>query len=182
MAKGMKGLKKLKSLPGVRRKKRADDTIGSLRKLKHEYTKDQSLSYIEEAVGDANLAQKLQKLREQYPAATVPELVAIHWLVRHNIRFLYQLNVRGGRVRQGGVIPDLVVFADPNALVWQINGNYWHTRPGAAERDARAVQLLLGQTIEGRRVIAVVALWERRLLADADSTCSAALMGIGIGQ
>lgn len=177
-------LGKLKKIPGRRRRARsAEDAIGSIAKLKERRSsEDERLSYIQRAVGSARLARQLYDLQEEYPAATVPELLCIHWLKRRNIRFLYQLNVRGGRVRQGGIVPDLVVLRDPYALVWMVNGNYWHNRPERRERDERSRVLLLGQRIEGREVIAVVTLWESKLLDSADTVCQAALMGIEMGQ
>lgn len=183
MAKGLKKLKKLPGLAGAgrRRKKTAPDAIGTIPKLRHQERQDDRQAYVEQVVGDRSYAKRLVKLWDEYPAATVPELIAIHWLTKRNIKFFYQLNVRGGRVRQGGIVPDLVVVQEPNCLVWMIQGNYWHTRPSQARADARARQLLLGQQIEGRRVIAVVELWESKLAEDADKVCQSALLGIGVG-
>lgn len=180
---GFDKMKKPPRLKGSKRKRNiAKDAIGEIEKLKSSQVENERLTYLERAVGDRQKAKKLLVLWDDYPSATVPELVVIEWLIRRNIKFLYQLSMRGGRVRRGGIVPDLVVFQDPNCLVWQVNGNYWHSRPGAAEQDANASRLLLGQRIEGRDVIAVVALWESRILADADSVCSAALIGIEQGQ
>lgn len=173
----------LPGLPGMRRKRRAEDNIGALEKLGESFDLvDTELAEIERALGDRNRAKRVLKIkRTQYPNATLPELVCIEWLQRRSIEFLFQEGLLGGRLYKGGVVPDLIVYQGKDAVVWAVQGNYWHTRPGMEQRDTRAHHLILGLEVYGHRITAVVAVWERRILADTDSVLSAALLGIEQG-
>lgn len=173
----------LPGLPGMRRRRHAEDTVGTLEKLTESFDLvDSELAEIERALGDRQRAQRVLKIkREQYPNATLPELVCIEWLTRRSIEFLFQEGLLGGRLYKGGVVPDLIVYQGKDALVWAVQGNYWHQRAGMEQRDARAYQLLLGLEVYGRRITAVVAVWERRILENTDSVLGAALLGIEQG-
>lgn len=174
----------LPGLPGMRRKRRAEDNVGTLEKFSEAFDLvDNELAEIERALGDRGRAKRVLKIkREQYPNATLPELVCIEWLQRRSIEFLFQQGLLGGRLYKGGVVPDLIVYQGSDALVWAVQGNYWHQRPGMEGRDTRAYHLIMGLQVYGHRITAVVAVWERRILADTDGVLNAALMGIEQGQ
>lgn len=175
----------LPGLPGKRRKRKAEDNLGRLEKLTENFDLiDEELSEWSRALGDEGQAKRLLKLKREggYPYATLPELICVDWLLRRSIEFLYQQGILGGRLYQGGVVPDLIVYQGRNAIVWQVQGNYWHTRPGMEQRDIAASRILLGREVYGHIITAVVALWERKLIADANQVCNAALAGIEMGM
>lgn len=175
----------LPGLPGKRRKRRAEQNIGTLEKLTENFDLiDEELAEWSRTLGDQGQAKRLLKLKREggYPYATLPELICLDWLLRRGIEFIYQQGILGGRLYQGGVVPDLIVYQGRNAIVWQVNGNYWHTRPGMEQRDIAASQILLGREVYGHIITAVVALWERKLIADANLVCNAALIGLEMGM
>lgn len=175
--------KGLSTLSGSRRKRKAEDAIGSIEKITTVFDMvDNELAVIEQALGDTKLAKRVLKIkREKYPNATLPELVCIDWLVRRNIEHMFQVGLFGGRLYKGGIVPDLIVYLGNSAIVWPVQGNYWHQRPGMEQRDLAARRLLMGLNVYGHTITAVVEVWERRILEDADKVCASALMGIEEG-
>lgn len=135
-------------------------------------------------VGDVRLAKRILRLRERYPNGTVPELVVFDWLQQQKwIDFEYQVSLWGGRRAPAGVgvVPDFVVWTDmAQAMVWQVQGEYWHTLDGKVERDRANNLRMLGQIINGARITAVVELWEDDIYSKRSAIFAAALAGVGL--
>lgn len=126
------------------------------------------------------LIKRLVALRQREPLASLPELIAYDWLERKQIPFEYQGSAFGGRIFRGGQVPDFVLPQGGQALCWRIQGEYWHSQPGAKERDLAAKLRLLGGTIEGMRVWAVVDVWEDDVYERREQVFRLALAGIGL--
>lgn len=175
-----KGLKKLKGLgktvktPEMEELEQAPERMATF--------VDEELERWSKALGSEQLAKKLRKLAGKYPDATLPELVAIEWLERRGHEFTFQQSLLGGRVLKGGQVVDLVVDQGLFVLIWEVQGTYWHTRPGNLARDYAQKMALLGLTVFGKPVKAVVALWEDDLVNEVESrrngTLQRALAGI----
>ncbi len=135
-------------------------------------------------VGDVRLAKRIMALRVRYPNGTTPELAVFDWLQQQKwIEFEYQVNMYGGRRAPSGVgmVPDFVVWTDAsNAMVWQVQGEYWHTVGNKEEQDRANNLRMLGQVINGARIGAVVELWEDDIYRKRGALFAAALAGVGL--
>lgn len=175
-------LKALRRLPGLKGAAKPTQ-IPRLPELPKPSAGDDLVELWARALDDRSLAQRCAKLRAQYPVGSLPEFVCYDWLTRHNIPFLYQAAVYGGRSRSGGLLPDFVVMSGA-AMVWQVQGDYWHAKPEAILKDDRNVGRYRGSVVQGVRIAEVVELWEARLIGRAlrEQTLRAALAGQSLGR
>jgi hypothetical protein len=108
------------------------------------------------------LAKRVIRLQQQYPYATLPELITIDWLNANNEQYIYQFAVLGGRWAPAGqgMIPDFLVFRGDQADAWLIQGEYWHSLYQQREFDkiviARLTRMLGNELPLGK----VIELWE----------------------
>ncbi|MFN8468588.1 MAG: hypothetical protein U0X20_23720 [Caldilineaceae bacterium] len=112
-------------------------------------------------LGDERLAKRVAALQQQYPVASVPELVVFDWLRSQGMAFDFQVQLFGGRGTRGGLIPDFIIYGtNGGADVWQVQGQYWHALRQKGFADEHVNLLMLGRIINGARVGRVVELWE----------------------
>lgn len=113
----------------------------------------------EKRVGEARAEAALSVWRENQQR-TLPEALAEAWLRGRGARYRAQVPVMGAR-------PDLVLFGvDPlGAVVWRVQGDYWHSRPDVVAGDATQREQLMQATVDGQRVARVTDLWERDIYA-----------------
>ncbi len=149
-----------------------------------EDTTPDELDQLVRLVGNVTLAKRLLRLRQQYPNGTTPELVVFDWLQQQKwIDFEYQVNLYGGRRAPAGMglVPDFVVWTDAsNAMVWQVQGEYWHSVGNKEEKDRANNLRMLGQIINGARIESVVELWEDDIYQKRAALFSAALAGVSL--
>lgn len=126
-------------------------------------------------IGNEQVAKKCWELFQQYPRATLPELIAMEYLLRKQRRFVYQV------YGIGFAIPDFLVFTMAGGIIWMIQGEYWHTLPGRKESDARIMRMLMGMKTNGVTIYKVLELWESDLYGEKrESTLDKALAGIAV--
>lgn len=87
-------------------------------------------------------------------STTLPELLVELALTRRNVDYRAQVDIGMAR-------PDFVVIRPAGVLVIRVQGDYWHSREGAAAKDARQKDMLETTTIFGLPVLAVIDIWER---------------------
>ena len=132
---------------------------------------------------DKQEAERVMDLAETYPAGSLPELITYDFLNRHGQPFIYQVALFGGRAAAGGVIPDFVVGYDSSrAYAWNIQGEYWHTTAGKAERDAAAALKMRGAQVAGWTISDVIPLWEFDIYEKRPGVFWAALAGMSLRQ
>lgn len=85
------------------------------------------------------------------------------WLEDQKIDFQFQAEAFGARRFFGSAVPDFMIYE--TGVVWRIQGNYWHSRPNILASDAEQKIKLANSVIDGRRVTAVVDVWESRILS-----------------
>jgi hypothetical protein len=86
-------------------------------------------------------------------STTLPELLAELALKKLNADYRAQVDVGMAR-------PDFIVIYPHGVLVIRVQGDYWHSREGAAAKDARQKDMLERMTIYGKPVLAVADVWE----------------------
>jgi hypothetical protein len=177
----LKGLPKLPKLYGLRRRKRRFHPL-PLTPPKLDLVSSE-ISELARRLKDETLARRVLRLRERFVQATIPELVVYDWLSRQGHRFWYQVEFNGGRRQLGGLVPDFVVAVGGQAMVWQVQGEYWHTLQAQKER-ARQVRLsLMGQIVMGnRRARKVIDLWESDIYRKRPQIFQMALAGLGLRE
>lgn len=116
------------------------------------------------ALEDAALVRRIIKLKRQFPLGTYPELVVMDWLNRRALRYEFQFRVLGGRAIMGGQVLDFVIDQGRDVLILEVNGVYWHTRPGKTRIDEAQKYALLGLRIWGKPVGAVITVWDSRIM------------------
>lgn len=143
---------------------------------------DDEVDRLMQLLGSEKLAKKVHKLAQQYPVATVPELVTYEWLERSGYPFQFQLWLYGGRRAPSGqgLVPDFVVTPGGAPIVWQVQGEYWHSIQRKGDRDKSANLRMLAASIKGRKVSAVVELWEDDIYHRRPQIFLSALQGIGL--
>tara|TARA_R110000868_G_scaffold21307_3_gene88533 strand:- start:3718 stop:4290 length:573 start_codon:yes stop_codon:yes gene_type:complete len=147
---------------------------------------DPAIKELRRTLGDdpktERLIKRIIKLRVKEPLASLPELIAYDWLSGKGIPFIYQGSADGGRMMRGGQVPDFVIPMAGMAICWRIQGEYWHSRPGAKEQDLVNKIALLGGTAAGLPVSAVVDCWEGQIYADYNRVFTLALAGVELGR
>ena len=134
--------------------------------------------------GDEKLAKRVMKLKKQFPLGTFPELVTYDWLQRRGIFFEYQKAVLGGRALRGGQVVDFALDQGLFASVWEVQGRYWHTRPGKIQADEAERMALMSIEIFGKPVKYVVEIWDTRIMDKhkRNQVFEQALAGVELGQ
>jgi hypothetical protein len=146
---------------------------------------DDELTRLAEELGDVALAKRILKLKAKFfnaNSGTIPELIVMDWLDRHNFRYEFQFWILGGRALRGGQVLDFVVDVGTRVIIIEPQ-TYWHTRPGNRQRDEAQRLALLGVTIWGKPT-KVVECWERRLLDKylREPVMQAAVNGVELGR
>lgn len=163
---GMSGLDGMKALQPL-------DDLNALQERD-----DERLRGWVQRVGEDRAMQAWQLKTQPLPNAqgrrsnTLPELLAEGWLRQRNIRYEAQFDLGWAR-------PDFVLFdvLSTGAMVWEINGEYWHK--DSAAYDAARKQRLLNTTAHGTSIVRVVELWENDIYP-SESVFDAALQGKGL--
>jgi hypothetical protein len=106
----------------------------------------------------------------------------LDWLRQQEwLKFDYQVALFGGRraPKGDGLIPDFVVWLDASwAMVWNVQGEYWHGE--TLEKDATNRLRMLGLVVDGARIGAVVELWEDDIYHKRRQTFDLAMAGMGM--
>lgn len=176
---GLKGLKGLRGLKGSRRRLAGLDPLpepGDLLEVDDPRVRE----WAKTLGGDERLAKRMVSYTGEYPVASLPELVTLDWLRGKNYFFLFQAQFFGGRGQRGGSVPDFVVSVGGDMLVWRVQGEYWHTRPGKRGDDLNEKLQMLASGFEGRQVRAVVDLWENDVYTRRPEIFNHALAGDGL--
>lgn len=176
--KGLKGLGKTVKATPVRDLDSGPERIESL--------VDDELSRLTQVLGDEKLAKRILKLRAKFYATTsgtIPELIIMDFLDRKRIRYEFQKWLFGGRAMRGGQVVDFAIDSGTRVIVIEMQGTYFHSKPGKVGSDAAQRLALASTTIWGKKVVLVEA-WERRLLDKnlRDPTLEAALRGQEMGR
>lgn len=176
--------KSMKGLPGIggKRKQEPLPSLGE-QPQRVQGMVDDALSRLAQELEDEQLAKKILKLKEKFPDGTIPELIVMEWLDRRGYEYRFQAWVLGGRVLKGGQVLDFAVDVGLHAIILEVQGRYWHTRPGKLEIDDGQKLALLGIQIFGKDVGAVIEVWDTRLLdkRQKDRVMNLALAGIEVG-
>ncbi len=111
--------------------------------------------------GNRELAKRIMSLAEKFPVATVPELICYSWLMAEGLRFDFQIELFGGRRFEGGLLPDFVVHGgNAEAIVFQIQGQFWHSIARKGFHDQTSQWRMLGQIVNGSTISKVVEIFE----------------------
>ena len=176
--------KSMKGLPGIggKRKQEPLPSLGQ-QPQRVQGMVDDALARLTQELQDEQLAKKVLKLKEKFPDGTIPELIVMEWLDRRGFEYRFQMWVLGGRVLKGGQVLDFAVDLGIRTLILEVQGRYWHTRPGKMEIDEGQKLALLGLEIFGKRVGAVVEVWDTRLLdkKQKDRVMNLAIAGVEVG-
>ena len=129
---------------------------------------------------DRRLGKRLLSLSQRFAGGSLPEWITYDWLDRNQVDFSYQVELYGGRMRRGGLLPDFVVYGGGAAMAWRIQGEYWHTRADKRQRDFDEVARLLGQYVQGARIEQVVDLWESDVYRRRPWIYQLAMLGSGM--
>ena len=91
---------------------------------------------------------------------TLPELLTEVWLRQAGISYEAQVQLQSMR-------PDFVLFnaGMAGAMVWRVQGEYWHTQSAAINKDLTQKAMLSGLVVRGYPVTAIVDLWENDIYA-----------------
>jgi hypothetical protein len=122
-------------------------------------------------------ARRVMRLEEkaEYANATLPELLAIDYLERNNIPFLFQVIAAGGRNIPGGRVPDFVLPMGSGALVILVQGEWYHPSP-QVELQTRLI--IMSSILAGMKPWAVVQVFEDDIYLDQEGVMSLAVNGI----
>jgi hypothetical protein len=157
--------------------------MGELPPMSHEVTANvlpEAMRNLEERIG-TRWARQVVALQARGVLGSVPELMVYSWLEARTIPFDFQSSMFGGRMQLGGQVPDFILKHLPELLVWRVQGDYWHSRPGTHEQDRLEKAMLLGAVVDGKKVSAVVDLWEHDIYDRIDDTLKAAMVGREVG-
>lgn len=184
---GLSGLQKLGGLAGLpglggKRPKMLELDVAGVGGA--ENLRDEKAAQMERLLHDGQLVKRVRKLQARYPNGTLPELVAMDWLMQNGQDFLFQYPLHGGRATRGGLVSDFVVFHGSTADVWFIQGDYWHSRLGnlSVEKNTADKLRTVGQWVQGRRIEKALELWERRIYEQRPQIFVMALAGIELGR
>lgn len=134
---------------------------------------------------DAALARRIWGwMQTEIPNATLPEAIVYDHLKRNQYVFKYQEWVNGGRATKGGIVPDFLVLRGSEWLVWNVNGEYWHSMGVNQGKDQAQAYSLVGAIVLGMKIAAYVELWENDLYnkAKRDNIWMLAYAGRGLRQ
>jgi len=144
-------------------------------------TQPDQLQYIIRLLrGDERLGRKIYAMQSSFPDATTPELLAIEYLERKKITYLYQPYIFGGKAAGKGV-PDFALPQGPYWNIWEINGDYWHSAKFETKEDQRATRRrLLHHRFNGLTVLYWSQIWETDIYNRRDYAFDQAVQGIGL--
>lgn len=163
MAKKDSDFHKLKLNPAFKAAKKFK-TLPVLKPPSLDGTDPELTALIKRVGGDRNIAKRIMRLAEQFPAASVPELIVYTWLQKEGLNFDFQVELYGGRRFEGGLLPDFVVYQDrTHATAWQIQGSYWHSIARKGFHDQTSQWRMLGQVVNGATIGKVIEIWENDL-------------------
>lgn len=132
-------------------------------------------------IGNEAIAKRCWALFMQHPRATLPELIGMEWLIRHQYKYKYLASGLKGRRRKNGAEIDLLVFMPAGGLALFIQGEYWHSMIETKQRDRIQILALPGTISEGVIIYKVIEVWEDDLYkGKADRTMSMALQGMSV--
>ena len=96
--------------------------------------------------------------------ATLPNLLAESWARKTGMRYEVEFDLGWAR-------PDLVVFYSDGAVVFRVQGDYWHTLAHVMTKDRAQREMLLqsGFSIQGQKISLVVDVWEKDIYASEDA-------------
>lgn len=182
--KKLKKPKGLKGLSGLGRKEKLPPLPDLAEPPQIASVSDDELARLIDVLGDRNLAKKLLKLKQKFPDGTMPELVVMEYLDRNGVGYEFQKWLLGGRQLRGGQVVDFAVDRGTHTLIWEVQGTYWHTRPGNPQRDEAQKFALLGLSVFGKPVKGVISLWESRLMSkyERKGVLEMAMSGIELGK
>ena len=131
-------------------------------------TEDDEVTAILKRMGnnsaDAPLAQRiLGYMQSEIPNATLPEAITYDHLRTNGRVFRYQQWVNGGRSAKGGIVPDFLVESGGKWIVWNVQGEYWHSEALNQGKDKRQAYTLVGAIVDGLQIAYYVELWENDL-------------------
>ena len=130
---------------------------------------------------DLPLAQRVLGWKQnEIPKATVPEAVVYDYLKLTGRTFFFQAPVFGGRGQKGGLIPDFLIDNGGKWMVWNVQGEYWHSEGLNAGKDKSFRYRLLGSIVMGMKVQSVVELWEGDIYNDRPAIWQLAWGGRGM--
>lgn len=127
-------------------------------------------------------AQRIVGLAQKFPRATVPELLVYDFLTTGQHVFLFQQPVKGGRTEKGGLVPDFLVREPEGWVVWNVNGEYWHSGEPDKGRDNILASALVGTYVEGVPIKDLVVLWESDVYNRRPDIFNRALIGEGLRE
>jgi len=105
-------------------------------------------------------------MQNEIPNASLPEAIVYDYLKLKGRPFIFQAPVFGGRGMKGGLVPDFLVENGGEWLVWNVQGEYWHSDAINNNKDASFRYRLLGAIVMGMKVQAVSELWESDIYND----------------
>lgn len=147
---------------------------------------DDELARLTDALGDEALAKKVLNLKKKFPDASTLEVAIMEFLDRKRINYVFQQWLLGGRALKGGQVTDFIVESGATMTVWEAQGNYWHSRPGSVAHDEAQRFALIGLSFRGKRISAVIDIWESRIMqpnkAMREQTLNLAVMGVELGK
>lgn len=113
-----------------------------------------------ELVGESRARAAAALAQERSGSTTLPELLVEMYLRGKGARYVTQLDLGYSR-------PDFVVFNAPGApegaMIIRAQGDHWHGTDEAVGRDKAQRDMLLNDTAQGERIVAVVDVWEHAL-------------------
>lgn len=104
-------------------------------------------------VGETRAQEALRIWNDKTGSTTLPELLTEAALRKTGANYRAQLDLGWAR-------PDFVVFDSDGATIIRVQGDYWHSRPGAVANDAQQADRLRRHTVFGQPVRRVVDIWE----------------------
>lgn len=144
---------------------------------------DPAVKSILEVLGDTEknrrLARRVVRLKGRYPKGTLPELMTVDYLERLGQWYMYQVPILGGRV-SGGAVADIVTQSGAAGIVIRVQGEYWHSKRDAKQRDAAAALSMLGAKAGSLTITNVVDAWEDDIYKDVARVLNFAFAGIGL--
>lgn len=136
------------------------------------------LRLIGDSPSDVRTGKQVLGLQQDYPQATVPELLVMIWLNMMGRQYWYQQYAFGGRNAKGGFVADFTVQQGEGGLVINVNGDYWHSARKGYSQDYAARIALTGSIINGLRIFKFVQVWESDLYRMKERTIELALAGL----
>jgi hypothetical protein len=115
------------------------------------------------------------KLREQgVPADSDLELLPYHWLTMNNVPFAFQVEVPQASAK----IDFLLTHMPEGAMVWRVQGSYWHPEGAKGSSDDVQKAALIGAEALGFTIKRVIDLQEADIIDKLPMLCEDAMRGV----